>query len=728
MIPFASQRAGGQDLATHLMNAQDNEYIEVAQVRGAIARDLHGAFAEWEAQAHALTRCRQYLCSLSVNPDELQGRLTRAQYLDYIDRAEAKLGLTGQPRAVIFHMKEDGRGRMREHCHVVWSRIDAGRGKAVQLSFSKEKLMTVTREFARDHGLTLPDGYRRHEEKVRQRNRQLTAYDSVKQKETGITHAERMAAVTDAWKRSDSGKAFVSALEDLGYVLARGRNGSRLVLVDIYGYPTALTRLIDDPAVRAKHVRDRLGPDYAPENLPTVEEAQAIAADRRKAIDEFEKVRRDAAIEEHVIKRQQERRQGLEAEAARLKDRQKAERADLADKQKTERQALKTEYLAQVRRLRSERAQRAPKGLAAFLGRITGVALITKKVQRYRDGKRFEAYLERKHQIAERQREQQAMLARRHELQRADMDRRLRALDQIDKRELASIEQSRTTERRRQINARHRHMPAFSMELKPPGRPAAPHKAKNRYISPVRRALEEPEAEKAQEKKRPITLSDAFAKVAREEETGRGDSAGSAASDAPHPLAEPKIARRKRRDTERLKEFNEAARGSEEKRTTPSPSPYPEAEPKPERKRLRDTERLRAFNESARGNEDGRSAPSPSPHPEGAPKIERKKLRDTERLHRFNEAARGDEGDSRDEGAADAPAPAGEAKIRRRKRRRDRDRDSMRASDREDRRRDDDGYDSAPRKRRRARDRDSPGDEGPPRPPRTRRRDFDRGM
>ena len=30
MIPFASQRGGGQDLATHLMNAHDNEQIELA--------------------------------------------------------------------------------------------------------------------------------------------------------------------------------------------------------------------------------------------------------------------------------------------------------------------------------------------------------------------------------------------------------------------------------------------------------------------------------------------------------------------------------------------------------------------------------------------------------------------------------------------------------------------------------------------------------------------------
>ncbi|MGP0095185.1 MAG: relaxase/mobilization nuclease domain-containing protein [Xanthobacteraceae bacterium] len=143
--------------------------MEVAQVRGSVARDLHGAFAEWEAQAHTLTRCTNYLYSLSINPDQRQGRLTREQYLEYIDRTEQRLGLSGQPRAVVFHVKKDRQGTPREHCHVVWSRIDVERGKARHVAFDHEKLMIVTREFARDHGLKLPDGYGR----LRQRERQI---------------------------------------------------------------------------------------------------------------------------------------------------------------------------------------------------------------------------------------------------------------------------------------------------------------------------------------------------------------------------------------------------------------------------------------------------------------------------------------------------------------------------------------------------------------------------
>jgi hypothetical protein len=46
-------------------------------VRGAVAQDLHGAFAEWKAQAAAMTRCRNYLYSDSVNPAPRHGQLSR---------------------------------------------------------------------------------------------------------------------------------------------------------------------------------------------------------------------------------------------------------------------------------------------------------------------------------------------------------------------------------------------------------------------------------------------------------------------------------------------------------------------------------------------------------------------------------------------------------------------------------------------------------------------------
>ena len=78
MVRKGSQRGGGQKLATHLLNEFDNDRVELADVRGAIAQDLHGVFAEWRAISRA-TQCRKYLYRLALNPDPRQGTLTREQ-------------------------------------------------------------------------------------------------------------------------------------------------------------------------------------------------------------------------------------------------------------------------------------------------------------------------------------------------------------------------------------------------------------------------------------------------------------------------------------------------------------------------------------------------------------------------------------------------------------------------------------------------------------------------
>ena len=92
MIPFGSQRGNGADLARHLSNSVDNETVEIADLRGCIADDLAGAFAEWEVQASSLTRSKNYIYSLSINPDERQGRWERGLYFDFVDRVENVLG------------------------------------------------------------------------------------------------------------------------------------------------------------------------------------------------------------------------------------------------------------------------------------------------------------------------------------------------------------------------------------------------------------------------------------------------------------------------------------------------------------------------------------------------------------------------------------------------------------------------------------------------------------
>ena len=46
--------------------------MEVADIRGAISRDLAGALDEWHAVSR-VTRCKKYLYSLSITPDPAHG-------------------------------------------------------------------------------------------------------------------------------------------------------------------------------------------------------------------------------------------------------------------------------------------------------------------------------------------------------------------------------------------------------------------------------------------------------------------------------------------------------------------------------------------------------------------------------------------------------------------------------------------------------------------------------
>lgn len=337
--------------------------------------------------------------------------------------------------------------------------------------------MMVTRQFAREHGLELPEGYGpgRFDEK-----RQKTSlYERAQERATGLSKEERQLLVTQAWRQSDSPKAFVRALEELGYVLATGNRP--YVLVDIYGGMNALPKLIDDRSVRTKDIRAFLEKEFPPESLPTVEEAKALVAQHRKAREQFAKAQQAGAQREQLERAQAVRREKLAAERAAMLERQDQEREALAREQLAARQALRAGYLTEVARVRQQREEARPTRLAAFLGRVTGVSAIIQRVQRYKDAKRYLAFRESKQVLATGQRVEATALARRHELQALDMGRQVKALAAVEAREMKALEEKKLREWRVKDRAGHEHMPALALELKPRGRSASVRRAKDRY-------------------------------------------------------------------------------------------------------------------------------------------------------------------------------------------------------------------------------------------------------
>ena len=185
------------------------------------------------------------------------------------------------------------------------------------------------------------------------------------------------------------------------------------------------------------------------------------------------------------------------------------------------------------RRVRERRARFQPTGLAAFLGRVSGVNMIRKKLHQAQDRRRYAAFLAEKDAQSDAQRQEAELLTRRHESQALVIERKLRGLDKIDKRERQSLETSLTRQGRQKARGGDARMPSLALELKPKGRRAAPHKAKNRH----KHALVEPDAKSAPlpTETGDIDLTAEFDKVAgcAEESGDRGDRGESRKDRAP---------------------------------------------------------------------------------------------------------------------------------------------------------------------------------------------------
>lgn len=258
MILKAAQRSGAKALATHLLNAQDNEFVEVHEVRGFISDDVTGAFKEVQAIAKG-TKCRQPFFSVSFNPPA-NVSVDIPAFGDAIERVEQAAGLQGQPRVVIFHEK-DG----RRHAHAVWSRIDAQTMTAKNMPFYKNRLMAVSRELFFDHGWKMPRGLMDRSQ-TSPTNVTLAEWQSAKRR--GRSAIDQKALIRQCWSISDCVVSFSAALAEHGYRLAQGDRRSHVVVAPD-GEVIAVARAT---GIKTKLVRERLGPL---DNMPSVAQAMA---------------------------------------------------------------------------------------------------------------------------------------------------------------------------------------------------------------------------------------------------------------------------------------------------------------------------------------------------------------------------------------------------------------------------------------------------------------------
>lgn len=336
MLIKGSQRGSGANLATHLLKTDDNEHVLVHEVRGFSSDNLHDAFREAEAISLG-TKCRQYLFSVSINPPQSEN-VPLEVFEDTIDRIEKRLGLVGQPRAVVFHEKEN-----RLHAHAVWSRVDAETMTAKHMPFFKNKLFALARDLHLEFGFKMPRGMA---EKGASDPTNFTLAEWQQCKRQGVDPRWLKKSIQDCWSRSDGLNAFKASLVERGFHLAKGdRRGH--VLVDHTGEVYSLARML---GVKAKDVRAQLG---EANKLLDVEATRKLIGKRMTPV-----------IRRHIA----EAKVRFQSQYAKLDVYKK----EMVEHHRNARQRLKAKQRREWDAETLVRANRLPKGLRGLWRRLTG--------------------------------------------------------------------------------------------------------------------------------------------------------------------------------------------------------------------------------------------------------------------------------------------------------------------------------------------------------------------
>ncbi len=280
MIIKGGSRAAPAQLARHLQRRDTNENVHILELQS-LAPDLAEAFRDWQTLVEG-TRGYKGLYHANIDPAK-DYTMTREQWQRAVEVLEKELGLEGQPRAVVLHEKHG-----REHIHVVWARTDIDemilRSDSQNYQAHERASQRLEQEFGHEH---VPGKHaKRDREKQPEFPRAEANHAEWQQGErTGIDPAARKEQVTALKQSSDSAQAFKSALEEQGYILAKGDRRD-FVIVDQTGAIHSLGRQIH--GVKAAELRVFMeGIDR--EGLPTAAAAKELQHRRPQQTDRPEK-------------------------------------------------------------------------------------------------------------------------------------------------------------------------------------------------------------------------------------------------------------------------------------------------------------------------------------------------------------------------------------------------------------------------------------------------------
>ena len=376
MILDGNKRGSMMEMARHLMNGDENDHVEVHEVRGFVADDVLGAMKEVDALCRG-TKARQGLFSVSLSPPPNEN--VRIEVFEAaIARIEERNGLADQPRVVVFHEKNG-----RRHCHAVWSRIDAETMTAIPQPFFKMKLREISREMYLENGWRMPRGLVNSSERDL-RNFSLDQWQQAKR--IGRDAKELRQIMQECLAMSDTTKSFAKALEERGLYLAKGdRRGH--VAVTYEGEVLSIARYTGK---KSKDVEARLGPSGT---LRSVEETKAYIAGT-------------------IVPKLQHLRDNADTAKTKVMAKLDSERAVMKQSHKDERKRLEAGLAKRQLAEDHIRASRFRTGMKGAFDRLSG------RHSRVRKQNEMEAWMALQRDREQRQALIAAQLAERRELQR----------------------------------------------------------------------------------------------------------------------------------------------------------------------------------------------------------------------------------------------------------------------------------------------------------------------
>lgn len=267
MIIKGGSRGAPTQLAWHLQRRDTNEAVEILELQSP-APNLKEAFRDWQTLVEG-TRGVKGLYHANIDPAQ-EYTLTPEQWRRSVEVLEKELGLEGQPRAIVKHEKHG-----RAHIHVVWARTDIDRMvlRSDSQNYLAHERASKALEMEFGHKPVPGKHAKRDRDKQPEFPRAEADQPEWQQGErTNLDPAARKDQITILRQTCDNGQAFKTALEEQGYILAKGDRRD-FVIVDQAGSIHSLGRQIRD--MKAADLRAFMK-DVDREALPTATEAKEL--------------------------------------------------------------------------------------------------------------------------------------------------------------------------------------------------------------------------------------------------------------------------------------------------------------------------------------------------------------------------------------------------------------------------------------------------------------------